>query len=520
MNKAAFRGLFFVVFIGGAVLRFAWLDLRPMHHDEANQAVKFGTLLEKGEYQYDKSDHHGPSLYYLTLPAAWAFSQSSLASLDEVTLRLVPALFGALLVVLLLLFVKGAGRTAVLFAGLFAALSPAMVYYSRFYIHEMLFAFFALGLLATFWRYLLYPSPGWALTAGIFAGLMYSTKETSVIIFAALGLALVFTLVFDKIRPQTSYRLRAPNLAYFFLGLIFAAATAVAFFTSFFKNPEGIWGSFQAFRVYFEKSGATGAAGFHIQPWSYYLKLLAYTKAAGKPLWSEGLILGLALVGAVSGFIRRGRKRTLASPAKFFFFYTLFSTAAFSIIPYKTPWNVLSFWLGWIVLAGIGAAFLVDIAPKAIGKVTVVVALAAGLFNLGLQSYRANFKFYADSSNPYVYAQTGTDFLKLVDRVNGLAAVQPITKYEPIKVICGAYETWPLPWYLRSFTNVGYWQEAEKAGQLEDAPLIIADQKQAAKLQTLLGDKYQSEYFGLRPNVLLILYVRQDIWQQYLKEKK
>lgn len=517
MNKTAFRGLFFIVFIAAVLFRFPWLDLRPMHHDEANQAVKFGALLEKGEYHYDKADHHGPALYYLTLPVAWAFSKSSLASLDEATLRLLPALFGAALLLLLLLFVKGTGRTAVLFAALFAALSPAMVYYSRFYIHEMLFVFFVLGFLGSLWRYMLYPGAGWALTAGLFAGLMYSTKETSVIVFAAACLALILTLVLQKIQPQTPYHLAVPNFTHFFLGLTVALLTAVVFFTSFFKNPEGIWDSFQAFKVYFEKSGA---AGFHIQPWPYYLKLLAYSKSAGRPLWSEGLILGLALVGAVSAFAPRYGKRALPSPARFFFFYTLFSTVAFSIIPYKTPWNALSFYLGWIVLAGIGAAFLLDIAPKVYGKVFVLLALAAGLYNLGLQSYRASYRFYAEPSNPYVYAQTSTDFIKLISRVNVLAAVQPVTKYMPIKVICGAYETWPLPWYLRSFTNVGYWQEAEKAGRLEEAPLIIADEKQAARLQTLLGDKFQSEYFGLRPNVLLLLYIRQDLWQQYLKEKR
>ena len=69
MNKTAFRGLFLLSSPARLLLRSVALGLRPMHHDEANQAVKFGTLLEKGEYRYDKNDHHGPSLYYLTLPA-------------------------------------------------------------------------------------------------------------------------------------------------------------------------------------------------------------------------------------------------------------------------------------------------------------------------------------------------------------------------------------------------------------------------------------------------------------------
>ena len=48
-----------------------------MHHDEANQAVKFGALLETGAYQYDRNDHHGPTLYYLTLPSAWLRGQAT-----------------------------------------------------------------------------------------------------------------------------------------------------------------------------------------------------------------------------------------------------------------------------------------------------------------------------------------------------------------------------------------------------------------------------------------------------------
>jgi predicted membrane-bound mannosyltransferase len=62
-----------------------------MHHDEANEAVKFGILLETGEYHYDKVDHHGPTLYYLTLLSAWARGQKTLAALGEWTLRVVPA---------------------------------------------------------------------------------------------------------------------------------------------------------------------------------------------------------------------------------------------------------------------------------------------------------------------------------------------------------------------------------------------------------------------------------------------
>ncbi|NTV82107.1 MAG: hypothetical protein HGA24_11875, partial [Candidatus Aminicenantes bacterium] len=107
MTNKAFRGLFLCAVVGALLFRFVRLDVRPMHHDEANQAVRFGDLLERGEYRFDPQDHHGPTLYYLTLPAARAAGAGSLAGLGEATLRAVPALLGAGLLLLFLLFSGG-----------------------------------------------------------------------------------------------------------------------------------------------------------------------------------------------------------------------------------------------------------------------------------------------------------------------------------------------------------------------------------------------------------------------------
>ncbi|MGH7944712.1 MAG: hypothetical protein ACREF9_06865, partial [Opitutaceae bacterium] len=82
-------------------LRTHDLDRRPMHADEANQAVKLGQLLDAGHYEFDPRDHHGPTLYYAAVPVAWLRGERSLATLTETSVRLVPALFGTFSVVLL-----------------------------------------------------------------------------------------------------------------------------------------------------------------------------------------------------------------------------------------------------------------------------------------------------------------------------------------------------------------------------------------------------------------------------------
>ena len=162
MSRAGVGALVAMALAAGLALRFARLDARPMHHDEANQAVKFGALLEHGEYRYDAHDHHGPTLYYLALPAAWLRGQHTLAALDERTLRGVTAAFGVATILLLPLLTGAIGRPAVAASAWLLALSPAMVFYSRMFIQEALFACFTLAFLLAAGRAATAGGLGWA----------------------------------------------------------------------------------------------------------------------------------------------------------------------------------------------------------------------------------------------------------------------------------------------------------------------------------------------------------------------
>lgn len=511
MSKRAFASLFIAVFLLGAVLRLARLDLRPMHHDEANQALKFGLLLEAGEYRYDRSDHHGPSLYYLSLPFALTLSGRSLAALSETTLRLVTASFGLGTLLLLLLFVPMMGRAAVAWGSLALAGSPVMTYFSRFYIQETILVFFLVAFLAAVWRYVRRPGWGWAAAAGLCAGMMYATKETSVIAFGAAAAAFVLA------RGWTN---KAAGGGGHWRHLAVAAAIALGvsflFFSSFLRNPRGFVDSILSFEIYFTRAGE---GGFHVQPWHYYLGKLAFSPGHGVPFWSEGLILALALTGALAAFASRRPGPDHAPFMRFLVFYSTLAAAVYSAIPYKTPWNLLPFTIGFIMLAGSGAAALVVLPRRNAARLGVALVLAAGCLQLGLQSYRANFVFPADTRNPYVYAQTSPDFMKLVRRVEDIAALAPEGRNMLIKVVAGPYETWPLPWSLRRFGRVGYWQDAAAAGDIGRPPAIISSAEEAAKIGPALNADYQSEFYGLRPDVLLTLYVRNDLWESFLKSR-
>jgi hypothetical protein len=48
------------------------------------------------------------------------------------------------------------------------------------------------------------------------------------------------------------------------------------------------------------------------------------------------------------------------------------------------------------------------------------------------------------------------------------------------------------------------------------APVIVASMDHAAALDGALGDRYVSEFYGLRQDVLLSLYVERGLWDRFL----
>ena len=143
-------------------------------------------------------------------------------------------------------------------------------------------------------------------------------------------------------------------------------------------------------------------------------------------------------------------------------FYTLCLTLIYTVLAYKTPWCLLGFYHGMILLAGMGAAVLWRACRSGWLWTLALVALAGGAGHLAGQACAENFASdrngvpYCDSAkNPYVYSQTVPDALRLVHTVEAIAQVSP-QRYDTIVEIMGAESYWPLPWYLRRFKNIGY----------------------------------------------------------------
>jgi uncharacterized protein (TIGR03663 family) len=526
--------VFAIILVAGG-LRLPRLGIRPMHADEAIQADKFGTLLETGEYRYDPHNYHGPTLNYLTLPSAWLAGISNYRDLDEMILRRVPAVLG-LLLVLVPFLLKGALTfpEAAACAAL-TAISPAMSFFSRYYIHEMLLTFFAAGFITCGFLYFNRPRLAWAAAGGVSAGLMLATKETAFISIGSLSAALILAILFRGRQPHAVWPLMRTDassislhsdypraLVLFRHGMSFLLMTlgvVVMLFSSFLKHPAGLKDFLTAYSIYFQRSGHDS---FHIHPWHYYLDLLLFFKEAPGLFWSEAFIVALAALGGWSILRDREGNPHKAFLLRILLFYTVLMTLAYAAIPYKTPWCLIGFLHAMILIAGAGLASLLKFLSRTRLAWLASMILIAGAIHLFCQSLLANFKYYDNPSNPYVYAHTSSDVFTIMDKLDELAK----TSHEGHNLAIQIYSRtnlWPLPWYLRNFQRVEWWTEVPD--KIPIAPVVLATPEMEAALVRKLYElpppgqrelylRLFSRYVELRPSVEVRGFIAKSFWER------
>jgi len=505
--------------IAALALRLPRLQQRPMHADEAVHAVKFGGLLEKGSYRYNPVEYHGPILNYLTLIPAWICDIQTYENLNEFTLRIVPVLSGVLLVLLILFMWDGLGPAAAVIAAGLTAISPAFVYYSRYYIQEMLLVCFTFGILTFGYRYYKDRRFIWAVLTGIFIGLSHATKETFIIFLGSIALTFLVIWLIWLHRETPGFK-RLISLPDFIAMLVSAAVVSAIFYSSFFSNPSGIIDSFRTYVTYFSRASQNNV---HIHPWYYYLKMLIYSQYDDGPLWSEGLIVVLAAAGFVFAVLGKSTEKTDKNLLRFIAVYTLIMTVVYSAVPYKTPWCLLGFLQGMILLAGVGVCGLFKLTSNRNVKIFTVVLLIAAGVHLTWQSCRACFIYYADYRNPYVYSHPTEDVITTAEKLKKIANVHPKKLAVPVQIICPEHDYWPFPWYFRGFSNVGYLQTVPE--DFSPAPVIIVSPKLEDRLIEKIYEQpiekremylwLFEDTMYLRPKSIIRCYVTKDLWEMY-----
>ncbi len=173
-----FERIFIAILIIAFILRFLQLDLKLFHHDEAIHSWFSYELLTKGSWIYDPS-YHGPFLYYVTAGMFSILGDSDLVA------RLLPALFGFLLIPLVFCIYRLGyiNKNQTLIVALFIAISPDMVFFSRFLRHDIFMLFFTLLLLVALHWYFERGQTRYAVIAAIsVAGGLACKEEMPVIL--------------------------------------------------------------------------------------------------------------------------------------------------------------------------------------------------------------------------------------------------------------------------------------------------------------------------------------------------
>lgn len=278
------------------------------------------------------------------------------------------------------------------------------------------------------------------------------------------------------------------------LAIIAAAAIVfiyigVLFFSSFFTYKDGVGKAFEAYAIW----SKTGTKDHTMHGWFGYLKWMMKV---------ESPLMIISVLGSVMTFIW-GRHR-------FAMFVALWAGglfAAYSIIPYKTPWLALSFLLPMCIVAGYALGRLIDSKNLTLKAAAVVLAIS-GTLVLAYQTYSLNFVRYDDEEMTYVYAHTKRGLHDLLERIEYYAEKSGRRKEATIEIVSPDY--WPMTWYLVDY------KQANFHGRLVDAStaeMIVAkkDDQDAEVIK-----KYSTHYkyvgvYPLRPGVNLVLLVKKGL---------
>mgnify|MGYP004637484329 FL=1 len=512
---------------------------RTFHPDEANQAFTTGRLLETGTYRYDPKDHHGPTLYYAAAAIQKAAGNSSTATLDATLLRCTPLFFAAITVLLGFSTVRRIARNAsvgIAFAALLAT-APMFVFFATDFIQEMLLACFTMMM---FWAGTGYFIPHtsaeakarrgkWALLFGIAAGLAFSTKETSVLSFAAASIAALPFL--PKWRrhcaPDAIGGLNASSHAV--LALLGFLLTSAIMYSSFTENWHGVYDAFVSAPLsYIHRAvgdASSEGAAAHIHPWWQYLKWIFLGNAVkdGPMHWTcrfseVGILTQIFLiqlpVAAVCFALKKRTSPSIRNGYLYICAYTAVLFALYSAIPYKTPWCSLQMLTGLVVALSLGYALIADILTKAYPNAQNV-KLAAALIPLSLSAsiifgdhLPGMRKMVADPDSreiPYNYAAASPQVKDMAAAISD--AIRSQTNGIPfVAVAVPAEDTWPLPFYLRAINGkVGYWTKFEELEALADMggrpDVVVVPAAEGHLVQPLFPHLRNTKRFEMRPHV-------------------
>ncbi|MDD1670626.1 MAG: TIGR03663 family protein [Methanomicrobiales archaeon] len=433
-----FERIFILILALTVFLRFYALDLKLFHHDEAIHAWFSYRLLHEGIWTYDPS-YHGPLLYYVTSGMFWLLGDG------DVVGRLVPSLLGTLIVALVYpLYRMGyLDKRQTLVGALFLALSPDLVYFSRFLRHDIFMLFFIMLLLVTILAYIETGSRWYGLGVAIAVAGGMACKEEFPVILLIFGIYFIYAGWKGRIRFPSRWRRDLLLFTAVALGIV------AILYSSLGQHPEILLSAGQrAIGHWLEMHEACRLCG----PWYFYLLLFVIYELPILALAVFGTFQFLAAhsdlrerFGELRRRIRRegpstetilrrlGAYRGVRDAAEgkreeffgFCIWWMVLSMAFYALVNEKVP---------WLIIPQILPAVFVAVYRMTDRK--TIIALASVVF-LILCTWHTSF-VPVDVNEPIVQVQNSEDLRGLFAQIDNSS-----------KVAVASENYWPLPWYYR-----------------------------------------------------------------------
>jgi predicted membrane-bound mannosyltransferase len=175
---------FIAVVLAALVTRMWDLGGRTLHYDEILHAWYSWRFAEGMGYNHTPLTH-GPFLFH------GAAAMMALLGSSDVTVRMLPALFGTALVALPYLLRRQMGVPGAFATSVFLAVSPSLLYFGRFIRNDIFMAVWALGLFVIMWHYIERPRTSLLVAWTAIWALAYTTKESSFLLAGSFGLFLI-----------------------------------------------------------------------------------------------------------------------------------------------------------------------------------------------------------------------------------------------------------------------------------------------------------------------------------------
>ncbi|MGA2914132.1 MAG: flippase activity-associated protein Agl23 [Methanoregula sp.] len=465
-----FERIFLLILIIALFVRFWNLDLKLLHHDEAIHSWFSYELLTTGAWAYDPS-YHGPFLYYVTAGMFSLFGDSDLVA------RLLPALFGTLLIPLVYCIYRIGyiDKKQTLLAALLIALSPDMVYFSRFLRHDIFMLFFTFLLLVAILYYFEYGQSRYAIIAAIAMGGALCCKEEMPVILIIFASFFIFAIWRGKFTLPPDWKYDLILGAFIVFGIMavlysaFGAHVDTLIGQNFALNTTGWYEAIEHWTAMHNEQRLGGPLYFYIPLYLLYelpifiLAIIGTLQILGKglnpPLFMKRLKnrikyrrsgIPTAELAAISLHQLKNKEEVYSKSDEFFRFclyWMILVMAFYAFFGEKVPWLIIPQLLP-----------MCFVAVYKLNWQKIVFAVIGCLF-LAIMTWHVAF-IPADINEPIVQVQNSEDLRDVMQLIDASD-----------HVVVASKNYWPLPWYYRGER----WNKIKFYGDIVDEHTLTQD---------------------------------------------